>query len=96
MDRYVILFLLVLSTVSVLNVVICDEGRPAPNLPDEFDAREAWPHCETIKVIQDRGECLSTFAIAVASVISDRVSWKLSKTPEHFYTFSWKLGMHPH
>lgn len=75
-------FIKTLLIVSLLNVVISD-GIPEKNyitdyfvrnLPDEFDAPEAWPHCETIKVIQDRGECGSAWAITVASVISDRVS----------------------
>jgi cathepsin B len=26
-------------------------------LPDEFDAREQWPDCPTIKEIRDQGSC---------------------------------------
>ena len=26
-------------------------------LPKEFDAREEWPHCETISEIRDQGSC---------------------------------------
>lgn len=80
MDRFVISFVKTLLIVSLLNVVISIPEKNyitdyfIRNLPDEFDAREAWPHCETIKVIQDRGECGSSWAITVAAVISDRVS----------------------
>lgn len=45
-----------------------------PNLPEKFDAREAWPHCETIEVVPRIGNCRSGGVVAVASVISDRVS----------------------
>lgn len=27
------------------------------NLPENFDARENWPHCPTIKEIRDQGSC---------------------------------------
>lgn len=45
-----------------------------PNLPKEFDAREAWPNCETIKIVPNRGSCTSDQLVTIASVISDRVS----------------------
>lgn len=44
------------------------------SLPDEFDAREAWPDCKSIGLIRNQGQCLSCWAVSVASVISDRVS----------------------
>lgn len=27
------------------------------NLPENFDARENWPHCPTIREIRDQGSC---------------------------------------
>lgn len=27
------------------------------NLPENFDSRENWPHCPTIKEIRDQGSC---------------------------------------
>ena len=43
------------------------------DLPESFDSRKHWPHCRTIPVIQDQSSCLSCWAIASASVISDRM-----------------------
>lgn len=41
-------------------------------LPANFDAREKWPQCETIKQIYDQGSCGSCWAFGVASTASDR------------------------
>ena len=43
------------------------------DLPEYFDSRKSWPHCTTIPVIQDQSSCGSCWAVATASVISDRM-----------------------
>ena len=43
------------------------------DLPEYFDSRKSWPHCTTIPVIQDQSTCGSCWAVATASVISDRM-----------------------
>ncbi|KAH6938637.1 hypothetical protein HPB50_011217 [Hyalomma asiaticum] len=42
-------------------------------LPESFDAREHWPHCPTIGLIRDQGECASCWAFGAAETISDRI-----------------------
>ncbi|KAM8952706.1 cathepsin B [Pelodytes ibericus] len=42
-------------------------------LPDNFDSREAWPNCPTIKEIRDQGSCGSCWAFGAVEAISDRV-----------------------
>ena len=42
-------------------------------MPDEFDSSKAFPACESrINAVHDQGSCGSCWAIAPASVISDR------------------------
>ncbi|KAG5887961.1 hypothetical protein JTB14_037353 [Gonioctena quinquepunctata] len=43
------------------------------DIPVSFDAREHWPECESIKVIKDQSSCGSSWAVAAASAISDRI-----------------------
>lgn len=42
-------------------------------LPEHFDAREKWPYCTSISRIFNQGNCISSYAVAVASAISDRI-----------------------
>ncbi|XP_030040675.2 cathepsin B [Manduca sexta] len=42
------------------------------DLPENFDAREKWPNCETIKEVYDQGDCGSCWAFGTATVASDR------------------------
>ncbi|GAA0175291.1 cysteine protease [Lithospermum erythrorhizon] len=41
-------------------------------LPNEFDARTAWPQCNTIGRILDQGHCGSCWAFAAVESLSDR------------------------
>ncbi|EPB71595.1 papain family cysteine protease [Ancylostoma ceylanicum] len=41
-------------------------------LPESFDAREKWPDCPSISYIRGQSACGSCWAVATASVISDR------------------------
>ncbi|KAJ8922435.1 hypothetical protein NQ315_004382 [Exocentrus adspersus] len=43
------------------------------HLPQEFDAREEWPHCPTIREIRDQGSCGSCWAFGAVEAMSDRV-----------------------
>ncbi|KAL5236292.1 hypothetical protein ACI65C_003702 [Semiaphis heraclei] len=43
------------------------------NLPKSFDARAKWYMCPSIGKIYDQGNCKSSYAISVASAISDRI-----------------------
>ena len=45
-------------------------------VPDIFDARFKWSHCDTVWEIYDQGNCGSCWAVAVASAISDRICIK--------------------
>ncbi len=42
------------------------------DLPDEFDSRENWPNCPTLKEIRDQGNCGSCWAISAVAAMSDR------------------------
>jgi len=45
-----------------------------PNdLPDNFDARDQWPNCPTIKEVRDQGSCGSCWAFGAVEAMSDRV-----------------------
>lgn len=41
-------------------------------LPDEFDSRENWPDCPTLKEVRDQGNCGSCWAISAVETMSDR------------------------
>jgi len=43
------------------------------DLPENFDARENWPNCPTIKEIRDQGSCGSCWAFGAVEAMSDRV-----------------------
>lgn len=43
------------------------------DLPDFYDARDAYPQCSIIKHIQDQSSCGSCWANSAASVMSDRL-----------------------
>ncbi len=42
------------------------------DVPDEFDCRENWPNCPTLKEIRDQGNCGSCWAISAVAAMSDR------------------------
>lgn len=43
------------------------------DLPEEFDSRENWPNCPTIKEVRDQGSCGSCWAFGAVEAMSDRV-----------------------
>lgn len=47
--------------------------KNAKGLPRNFDAREHWPHCPSLKHIIDQSSCGSCWAVSVAGAISDRL-----------------------
>jgi len=45
-----------------------------PNdLPANFDARDNWPNCATIKEVRDQGSCGSCWAFGAVEAMSDRI-----------------------
>jgi len=42
-------------------------------LPINFDSRIKWPNCPSISHIYNQGNCRSSYAVAVASAVSDRI-----------------------
>lgn len=49
-------------------------GSIRDDLPDNFDSREKWSNCPTIKEIRDQGSCGSCWAVAASAAMTDRVS----------------------
>ena len=43
------------------------------NLPDEYDPRNAYPKCESLREVKDQANCGSAWAVAAVSAMSDRV-----------------------
>jgi cathepsin B len=43
------------------------------NLPDNFDPREEYPNCESIKEIRDQANCGSCWAFGAVEAMSDRI-----------------------
>ncbi len=42
-------------------------------IPEEFDAREHWPDCPSIREIRDQGHCGSCWAFGAVTAMSDRL-----------------------
>jgi cathepsin B len=45
----------------------------ADNIPDNFDSREAWPNCDSIKEVRDQANCGSCWAFGAVEAMSDRI-----------------------
>lgn len=43
------------------------------DLPKNFDSREQWPNCPTIKEVRDQGSCGSCWAFGAVEAMSDRI-----------------------
>ncbi|KHJ99397.1 papain family cysteine protease [Oesophagostomum dentatum] len=43
------------------------------DIPESYDARTAWPQCNSIKIIRDQSKCGSCWAVSAASAMSDRL-----------------------
>ncbi|XP_030761778.1 uncharacterized protein LOC115886666 [Sitophilus oryzae] len=44
------------------------------DIPESFDAREAWPNCaDVIGLIRDQSQCSASWAFAAAETMSDRI-----------------------
>ncbi|KHJ98759.1 hypothetical protein OESDEN_01260 [Oesophagostomum dentatum] len=56
-----------------VDIVNVKESDFDGEIPESFDAREQWPECKSIKIIRDMSVCVSAWAIAAASAMSDRV-----------------------
>lgn len=46
------------------------------DLPENFDARDNWPNCPTIKEVRDQGSCGSCWAFGAVEAMSDRICIK--------------------
>ncbi|CAF0937081.1 unnamed protein product [Brachionus calyciflorus] len=56
---------------STLKQIVHDVNLDA--IPENFDSREQWPDCPTIKEIRDQGNCGSCWAFGAVEAMSDRI-----------------------
>lgn len=49
--------------------VLTTVSSAATDLPEEFDAREHWPNCPTIREIRDQGSCGSCWVSAQNAIL---------------------------
>jgi len=54
------------------------------DLPDNFDAREQWPNCASIKEVRDQGSCGSCWAFGAVEAMTDRICI-VSKGAQNFH-----------
>ncbi|XP_063704138.1 cathepsin B [Culicoides brevitarsis] len=52
--------------------VMLHEISDDEDFPENFDAREQWPNCPTIKEVRDQGGCGSCWAFGAVEAMSDR------------------------
>ncbi|CAG0912700.1 unnamed protein product [Notodromas monacha] len=62
---------------------VMEAGAP---LPEEFDSRDAWPNCPTIREIRDQGSCGSCWAFGAVEAMSDR--WCIHSDGKEHFRFS--------
>lgn len=62
----------VIKNPHALSLPVLEQGDIGA-LPKEFDAREQWPYCPTIKEIRDQGSCGSCWAFGAVEAMSDRI-----------------------
>jgi len=55
------------------NLEVVRHDFDVEDLPDNFDSRDQWPNCPTLKEIRDQGNCGSCWAISAVETMSDRV-----------------------
>ncbi|KAB0792325.1 hypothetical protein PPYR_14284 [Photinus pyralis] len=56
-----------------LPVLVPEYNLEEIEVPDEFDSRQQWPDCPTIREIRDQGSCGSCWAFGAVEAMSDRV-----------------------
>ncbi|KAK7487324.1 hypothetical protein BaRGS_00021413 [Batillaria attramentaria] len=49
------------------------KGLTMKDLPDNFDAREKWTNCPSLKEVRDQGNCGSCWAFGAVEAMSDRI-----------------------
>ena len=59
-------------------------------MPENFDPREKWPECPTIREIRDQGGCGSCWAFGAVTAMSDRICIH-SKGDQHVHVSSENL-----
>nr|APA33878.1 seminal fluid protein [Nilaparvata lugens] len=69
---------------NLLEELVEVEGAAVSDVPANFDSREHWPNCPTIKEIRDQGSCGSCWAFGAVEAMSDRVCIH-SKGNENFH-----------
>jgi len=57
-------------------------------LPAEFDARQQWPNCPTIKEVRDQSDCGSCWAFGATEAASDRICIQTNGTMNYHLSAS--------
>ncbi|KAJ3646693.1 hypothetical protein Zmor_024269 [Zophobas morio] len=48
-------------------------SHPQQSVPENFNAKDEWPECESIQTIRDEGDCGFSWALALTQVVTDRL-----------------------
>jgi len=68
------------------------EGEEGEALPENFDARDAWPNCKSIGEIPDQGACGDCWAVGTLAAATDRMCIATNATQQQRLSVEHMVG----